>query len=670
MIKQAIPVVIFILLVKILPAQPCTVSGHTPSSAVLLCGSSSYVQASIPSCTGSGIPSACSGSFSAMNATWFKMTAFSSGTLGFTISPFDPEDNFDWQLFDISGRNNDDVFTDPSLFLACNWSPVPGETGASAIGDKLTVCSEAGADVFSKMPNIIQGREYLLLVSQRTNLPTGFQISVGGGTGSVTDPVEPNFFNARLSCDGNQVYVLLNKKMRCTSIALNGSDFSIDAPAAIVSAAPADCNLEGEANFIVLSLSNSVPSGNYTLTMQNGADANTILDKCARNIPPGSTVPVIPPSTESPLPDSLRIPACSPGVLKVVFRKPVQCNSIALNGSDFSITGPQPVIINNVTFTCNTANSSGPTTSEVQIHLAMPLTTGGAYDVVFGTGTDGSPVVDECGNAISPGSKIPFIAIPSVSALFSYTASTSCKEDTIRFSHTIPTGVISWRWMANGSDFANTANPVKIFPSEGDQEVKLIVTNGSCNDTVSQTISLNNKVTAAFEIPPIICPEDTLRFINTSSNNTDIWQWDFGGNITSSLHSPPALHYPITGRETFYTIRLVVRNSTASCIDSMVKKVRVLSGCYIAVPTAFTPNNDGVNDTFYPLNALKADNLVFRVFNRQGQLVFATKDWTKSWDGTIKGMPQPTGVYTWFLSFIHRDTGEKIFQKGTTVLIR
>ena len=50
---------------------------------------------------------------------------------------------------------------------------------------------------------------------------------------------------------------------------------------------------------------------------------------------------------------------------------------------------------------------------------------------------------------------------------------------------------------------------------------------------------------------------------------------------------------------------------------------------YIAGPSAFTPNNDGLNDYLYPLNAYKATNLLFKVYNRFGKLVFETKDCTK-----------------------------------------
>ena len=70
------------------------------------------------------------------------------------------------------------------------------------------------------------------------------------------------------------------------------------------------------------------------------------------------------------------------------------------------------------------------------------------------------------------------------------------------------------------------------------------------------------------------------------------------------------------------------------------------------------------------LNAYKADNLEFRVYNRWGQLVFETKDWTRKWNGTINGNPQAAGTYVWMLQYTHHDTGQHFSLKGTTVLIR
>jgi hypothetical protein len=128
--------------------------------------------------------------------------------------------------------------------------------------------------------------------------------------------------------------------------------------------------------------------------------------------------------------DSLTTPGCSPNVLQLVFLQPIQCGSVALNGSDFNITGPQPVTIDNVTISCNTQTL---TTHFIALHLSSPILNGGTYQVHLLTGTDGNTLIDECGGLVAPAS-LSFTVKPSVNAGFSYVIHASCKEDTIYFS--------------------------------------------------------------------------------------------------------------------------------------------------------------------------------------------------------------------------------------------
>jgi gliding motility-associated-like protein len=117
-------------------------------------------------------------------------------------------------------------------------------------------------------------------------------------------------------------------------------------------------------------------------------------------------------------------------------------------------------------------------------------------------------------------------------------------------------------------------------------------------------------------------------------------------------------------------VKLEVTNLTLGCTDMATKKITVFDHCNIDVPTAFTPNNDGLNDRFGPHNALKADNYQFKVYNRWGQLVFESKNWKERWDGKVKGALQGSGVYVWMLRYTNRDTKKPVFKKGTVTLIR
>jgi gliding motility-associated-like protein len=362
--------------------------------------------------------------------------------------------------------------------------------------------------------------------------------------------------------------------------------------------------------------------------------------------------------------DSITSPACNPLKLGLVFNRPIQCGSIAWDGSDFMITGPQAVSVSGVTVDCGTSSS----TQTITLQLAQSITSGGTYQLQLRTGTDGNTIIDECGYQTLPTIK-NFIVKENVDASFNYTINAGCKKDTIYFLHNGSGGVTNWLWTFNNSTTSNLQNPVQIYPATGQHSIHLTVSNGACTDTSSQDIVLDNEVTAAFEIPDIICPEDGLTIQNTTSGKVDNWLWNYGDGNISTTKDPSVYFFPSSVKEMLYKVKLTAI-SNFGCRDSVSKYVRVLNSCYIAVPSAFSPNNDGINDFLYPLNAVKADNLDFRIYNRNGRLVFASRNWLNKWNGTINGIPQPSGVYVWILRFTHHDTGQKHELKGTTMLIR
>ena len=90
---------------------------------------------------------------------------------------------------------------------------------------------------------------------------------------------------------------------------------------------------------------------------------------------------------------------------------------------------------------------------------------------------------------------------------------------------------------------------------------------------------------------------------------------------------------------------------------------------YIALPSAFTPNKDDINDVLELKYRLikKLDEL--KVFNRFGQVVFETTDLNKNWDGKLDGVDVAGGSYI----FVVQATsvfGETLKTKGTVNLIR
>lgn len=110
-----------------------------------------------------------------------------------------------------------------------------------------------------------------------------------------------------------------------------------------------------------------------------------------------------------------------------------------------------------------------------------------------------------------------------------------------------------------------------------------------------------------------------------------------------------------------------VSNSCGSVTDS----VKVTNDCLpdIYIPSAFTPDGDGMNDVFRILNVHGQKLILFDIYNRWGKMVFHTVNINRGWDGRFKGNPQPTGAYIYLIKIINLAGQEKVY-KGSVVLIR
>jgi len=86
----------------------------------------------------------------------------------------------------------------------------------------------------------------------------------------------------------------------------------------------------------------------------------------------------------------------------------------------------------------------------------------------------------------------------------------------------------------------------------------------------------------------------------------------------------------------------------------------------IIIPNAFSPNGDGINDTWNiePLDLFNDADL--QVYNRYGQLVFRNVGYIKPWDGTRNGTPLPVSTYYYILDL--KIKNEKPMTGSVTIL--
>jgi gliding motility-associated-like protein len=117
------------------------------------------------------------------------------------------------------------------------------------------------------------------------------------------------------------------------------------------------------------------------------------------------------------------------------------------------------------------------------------------------------------------------------------------------------------------------------------------------------------------------------------------------------------------------TTYYVVGTDAFGCenIDSTV--VYVIGIPIVEVPSAFTPNGDGLNDVFRIEKWLHFELTTLRVMNRWGDVVFVSNDILKGWDGTISGEEQPIGTYA-YLVYGLDEKDAWVWRQGNVTLLR
>lgn len=139
--------------------------------------------------------------------------------------------------------------------------------------------------------------------------------------------------------------------------------------------------------------------------------------------------------------------------------------------------------------------------------------------------------------------------------------------------------------------------------------------------------------------------------------------WSPGTNLSSTTVSNPILSLPQLPEANFwnwqapspppvlYNYTLTVQNTNfTGCSASNTQTVAHYNPRKVVIPTAFTPDNDGTNDLFRPLNIQDYPGGEFWIYNRWGNLVFHSTGPTLldfSWDGKVNNIPQEIGAYTW-----------------------
>lgn len=301
----------------------------------------------------------------------------------------------------------------------------------------------------------------------------------------------------------------------------------------------------------------------------------------------------------------------------------------AAGGSTYSWTGPNGF----------TSNIQGPTIPKVQ------FTNSGWYKVV---------VTDYRGCTDSDSTNL--VVYPAATAQVGPDI-TICEGTSTTLS---ASGGTRYYWTpSNTLSIDSIPNPVAT-PKDNTVYNLVMFNQYGCFDTASVRVNIWKRAIANAG------PDKKTRLgfpvnITGSIKGTDI---DYFWTPPTFISNPNQLVTPVNPPEsTTYTLHAVSRHGCGDSLDNVFVKIydKVL------VPNVFSPNGDGINDTWIiePLEFFT--EAITTVFNRYGTPIYTSKGYSKPWDGTSKGHPVPVGTYYYVIDL---KTGKEPIVTGSVTIIR
>ena len=237
-----------------------------------------------------------------------------------------------------------------------------------------------------------------------------------------------------------------------------------------------------------------------------------------------------------------------------------------------------------------------------------------------------------------------------------FTSATICSGNSIQLKST-GNNIYSWA-PGTGLSATNIADPIA-SPTVTTLYVVTVTNQFACTDTASVNIIVNAVPTANAGPDRTIIKGDIIKLSGTAAGESITYSWSPQTNIDSSQILQPMVH---PSADIDYILKVESANGCGIATDTM--HVFVYGGIFI--PKAFSPNGDGLNDT-WRIPSLGAFPLFeLSIFNRFGQLVFKNSKVNIPWDGTYKGVPAPSGAYVYVID-LKQAPG---ILKGTLLIVR
>jgi gliding motility-associated-like protein len=277
-------------------------------------------------------------------------------------------------------------------------------------------------------------------------------------------------------------------------------------------------------------------------------------------------------------------------------------------------------------------------------------------------------LTDNCSNFTDTSALVDIMPLPNIS--FDISPNPQCVGQTINFTNnTIDKAQMELKWDFGDGNTSTDIDPVYSYSAPGIYDVKLWARNSyGCADSLVlySGMRIDLAPVAHFDYSPIEIniTESTVEFKNNTVNaNTYSWTFGDGG---SSTDFEPTYTYNDTGH---FVITLMASNDIG-CQSPYSVNVFVRDVFQMFIPSAFSPNDgDNLNNEL-TMNAKGVKEFEILIYNRWGQLLYSSEDWTKAWSGRDSdGNFYPMGTY-FYTARVLDVNRERYDLKGSINIIR
>ncbi len=250
-----------------------------------------------------------------------------------------------------------------------------------------------------------------------------------------------------------------------------------------------------------------------------------------------------------------------------------------------------------------------------------------------------------------------------------------CGDQRVNFEHITLTdpGTFLYEWDFGDGETSSDFIGSHEYQTEGFFEVSLEISTTGCSTMTvfPWELEVLPSPRSSFEtsIDAVRNPSQSIDFMNTSEGASG-FEWDFGDDSPPSFEENPSHQYRLPGE---YEVVLSAFSPVNNCIDTASVVIPVTAAGRPIFPNAFSPLS-GRNPEFKPVSIF--DNFEayeLRIFDRYGQLIFETGDFSQGWNGrkNNSGIMMPRDVYTYQYTYEVIDGDERIIDGnvGTVLLM-